>query len=561
MLGKRARPYRRHDLPPARRLRSNIADLFSSNVISGIRAQELFDDAADAGDETSAQLRSQGLQGHEARNLRRKLMKHNMWPDSYKASCTVWNKKLQQEESTTISFLLPHELLALIARVSDNDKIYDSAGLDPRSLDHLRACEAIAGTRLVGLGLWGDGAPCNWDRTDSIEVFTINLPGQTGEFKKIRILLTGISKKQVVTSKTFNDMMEVVSWSLRHLAIGLHPRTRHDGTPWATSDSKRQRNSGKPLGVRGALVEVRGDWKFLKECFGFPAWNTESGICWQCTCTPGTLRDVDADAAWRTERLTHWDVIHKIRLNGAPVSPLFSAPWVKTAIFRPDWLHAVDQGVAADFAGNVFWHLVKEGGLLPGNTQKERCKNLWMRVQEFYDANQVGDRLQNLTIGMLRGKSGAPKLRSSAAACRALVPFLRSLLSQAGLLDATNNVHTAMRAAAVELNECYQALSSNSIFWEDILRVSSRKFAAQYVALERAHLGENVWRVKPKMHLFLELCSDGSRPAMFWTYRDEDFGGSCAAWARRRGGLLRASATSENLLSRFKMKSSVPRLR
>ena len=150
-------------------------------------------------------------------------------------------------------------------------------------------------------------------------------------------------------------------------------------------------------------------------------------------------------------------------------------------------------------------------GLLPGNTQKERCKNLWMRVQEFYDANQVGDRLQNLTIGMLRKKSGAPKLRSSAAACRALVPFLRSLLSQAGLLDATNNVHTAMRAAAVELNECYQALSSNSIFWEDILRVSSRKFAAQYVALERAHLGENVWRVKPKKCISSSSCAATAR--------------------------------------------------
>ncbi len=165
------------------------------------------------------------------------------------------------------------------------------------------------------------------------------------------------------------------------------------------------------------------------------------------------------------------------------MSPLFSAPWAKTAIFRPDWLHAVDQGVAADFTGNVFWHLVKDRRLLPGNTEKERCKNLWMRVQEFYAANQVGDRLQNLTIGMFCKQGGTPKLCSSAAHCRALVPFLRSLQSHAGLLDATNNVHIAMRAAVVELNECYQALSSNNIFGEDILRVFSRKFVAQYVAL------------------------------------------------------------------------------
>ena len=209
-------------------------------------------------------------------------MKHNMWPTSYKATCRVWNKRLQQEE-TTISFLLPHDIMALIIRVSDAEKVYDSEGLDPRSAAHLRACETAVGTRLVGLGLWGDGAPCNWDRTESIEVFSMNLPGQSGEFRKLRILLTGISKKQVVSTSTLNDMMEIVSWSLQHLALGVYPRDRRDGTPWLPTESRRQHCAGKALGVRGALVEVRGDWKFMKECFGFPGWNTEAGFCWQCT--------------------------------------------------------------------------------------------------------------------------------------------------------------------------------------------------------------------------------------------------------------------------------------
>ena len=529
LLGKRARAYDRSELPPGQRLRHNIADLFSSNAVSGIRAQELFNDAAAAGDEACAPLRSRGHGGHEARDLRRRLLKHTLWPESYKATCRTWNKRQHTVETTTISFLLPHEIMALIFRVSDAGKVYDVHGLDPRSLAHLRACESAAGTRLVAVGLWGDGAPCNWDRTESIEIFSANLPGESGEFKKLRFLLTGISKKQVVSTSTFHDMMQVVAWSFQHLALGVYPRERHDGTPWAPTDTKRRRLAGKDMRVRGALVEVRGDWKFMKECFGFPGWNTEQGICWQCTCTPATLRQVGADAAWRTERLAHWDVIQKIRSNGVPASPLFTAPWVKAAIFRPDWLHAVDLGVAADFVGNVFWHLVKNR-LLHGNTDKERCRTLWLQVQEFYNQNDVTDRLQNLTLTMVCQQGGTPKLRCSAAQCRALVPFVRTYLCRADVLDGADLVHMAMRAAAVELHQCYQALSCNSILWEDILRASSEKFAAQYVALEN----EVTWRVKPKMHLFLELCSDGSRPALFWTYRDEDFGGSCAAWAARR---------------------------
>lgn len=560
MFGKRSRPYESNDLPPQRRLRHNIADLFSSNIVSGIRAQELLDDAADAGDAYSGQIRSRGGGvRNEARDLTRRLLKFSQWPGSYKASCRVWNTKFHREEWVDLSFLLPHEVVALIARVSDPAKLYDAGGLDPRSLAHLKACEEKAGVRLVGLGLWGDGAPCNWDRTETIDVFTFNLPGLTGACRKMRILFTGISRKHVVTSNTFHDMMEVLSWSLRCLAGGFYPTERHDRSPWLPTDGKRSRLGGKPLGVQGALLEVRGDWKFMKECFNFPAWNTESGICWQCICTPGTLREVGRDAPWRQNRLSHWDVLRKIRSNGLTVSPLFTAPWVTTSLFRPDWLHAVDQGVAADFIGNVFWHLVKYR-LLPGNTEQARCVDLWRRVQEFYVSQGVSDRLQNLTLGMLCKKKGSPKLRCSAAQCRALVPFVDMLLRQPDLLDSDNNVHLAMRTAAMNLHECYKALSSNSIFWEDILNTSSRKFAAQYVALEGAGLRESEWRVKPKLHLFLELCSDGSRPAMFWTYRDEDFGGSCAAWARRRGGLLSPGATSKTLLSRFKMKCNIPRL-
>ena len=90
--------------------------------------------------------------------------------------------------------------------------------------------------------------------------------------------------------------------------------------------------------------------------------------------------------------------------------------------------------------------------------------------------------------------------------------------------------------------------------------MESRKFAAQAVALEATSPKRKHWRVKPKMHIFLELCCGEEKPSLFWAYRDEDFGGTCARMARRRGGLLKPSATSSNVLKRFLMKSQVPRI-
>ena len=76
------------------------------------------------------------------------------------------------------------------------------------------------------------------------------------------------------------------------------------------------------------------------------------------------------------------------------------------------------------------------------------------------------------------------------------------------------------------------SLSSDSVFAEDVLRGSSVKFAQQSVALESVDPG--CWSLKPKLHLWLELCASGASPSLFWTYRDEDFRGTCALGTQER---------------------------
>ena len=55
--------------------------------------------------------------------------------------------------------------------------LFGRDGLDDWSKAHLEQACAAAGRNLVGLGLWGDGVPVNWDGTESVEVLSLNFPG------------------------------------------------------------------------------------------------------------------------------------------------------------------------------------------------------------------------------------------------------------------------------------------------------------------------------------------------------------------------------------------------
>ena len=108
------------------------------------------------------------------------------------------------------------------------------------------------------------------------------------------------------------------------------------------------------------------------------------------------------------------------------------------------------------------------------------------------------------------------------------------------------------------LHECYKCLKHDAINWQPRLERAARMFSNNYVALHEAT--GNRWRPKPKLHYFLELCSDGTKPSLVWTYRDEDFGGGWAAMARRRGGKRGPTAQSSMAIHNWRNSQPVPRL-
>ena len=80
---------------------------------------------------------------------------------------------------------------------------------------------------------------------------------------------------------------------------------------------------------------------------------------------------MSADASWRqpAARLDHWSFVADRLQQGSRVTTLLSFPGARQSIFRIDWLHTMDLGVAADIAGNVLAMVLRK---VPGET-----KDLW----------------------------------------------------------------------------------------------------------------------------------------------------------------------------------------
>lgn len=552
MFQKRSAPYDQ-GLPQEQRLRANIADLFLTNALPAQRIQQMFNDSHAAGARNFGDLKRAADDGgkNDSRNIRRKLLKRTPWPPLYYSPVRLWDPKAQREVVQHLPFLLPHEMLYTLALHNSPQALLQQTAMSNGTKARLLEAQASLGVQgLVGLGLWGDGVPANWDRTESYEVVSMMLPG----IANFRVPITSVSKKFWITRTTSDDIMETIKWSLECALTGQFPQQRHDQTPWSPSDSWRKKRQGQSLGARGVLCEVRADWSWLASTLRLPAWNAKAGNCFICKCTREEAKDVSLSASWRQRPLSHWELLQKWAETGVGVCPLWQAPGVSLKIVTLDWLHIADLGVASVFQGNLWYYILNK--IAPGESRKSQCSKLFLQLQEFYRANaDVTSRYDTLVPTMLKQPKSQPRLRGKGAEIRGVVAFSYALACKY-LEDSDPKEHT-MKQAARLLLEVYNNLSHDR-FNADNMKTQGRQFMALCAALEKASAGTLYWQLKPKHHLFLHLCESGSNPVDTWTYRDEDFGGAMAALARRRGGKNSPRASAERMLRLFCGKHEVP---
>ena len=327
----------------------------------------------------------------------------------------------------------------------------------------------------------------------------------------------------------------ILAWSFQVLTAGFFPPRDHAGNPFLSS--WRTKSQGKSLNCTALLTEVRGDWEMYKNTFNLSGWSGTDNICYRCYASKETSRDCTSSAVRRSQRKTTLDHFADCITEGKQISALFSAPGLQIDCFVIDWLHACDLGVAQDFLGNLIYFLLDR---FPGASKDKRLSSVFRSMQSFYRRCSVDNRLDTLTMGMLRktdkktNKVSAPKLRASAGETRSLIPW--SLEIAEALLDKSNTFENTIFQATLQLNACYSLLSRD--LWNpQELAIAGQRFLLLYVSLSDSDPEGMFWRFKPKHHLFQELCEfDECCPSQNWTYRDEDMGGTVAAISRRRGG-------------------------
>jgi hypothetical protein len=167
------------------RTRRRIEDMFLRNAMSGEDAQGFLRDGVRDGLPRPQELEhlASGNKKNISRNLRRRILKPHKktWPAPYVASIRVWDRKKGIEVRKRLPILLPHEIVGTMLRENSLDTLTQQTWMDTTTSSHLEKSKSELGLAtaqpILGLGLWMDGVPCNWDRTDSLEVFSLNLPG------------------------------------------------------------------------------------------------------------------------------------------------------------------------------------------------------------------------------------------------------------------------------------------------------------------------------------------------------------------------------------------------
>ena len=398
MLSKHGRQWHDPQQPAAQRLQANIDALASANLISASRTELLLREAEAAGvpglKRCNEQVNCKSFGKNTARAWKRRKLKHSHWPKHYYFQCRLWDPKTSSIKSEEICIDLPHEIVHLLVEQGQEDALLDNTFLDAIGKKHLDALKAKLGIdSLLGLGIHGDGVPCNYDRTESVFAISISLPGIGGKWQRMRIPIVVLPKSRIC-AETMYDVFEVIAWSLRHLLNGIWPSERHNGEPWreAASDKARKKRHGS-LGIRAALVEVRGDWEFYSQVFGFPYHNEKDGICWRCPCRRDEVHRAESSAPWRSRRFTLTDFLERQMRKGCTINPIFAVSGITLEIFRIDWLHAVDLGVGADFLGNLLWMIAEK---MPAPNQDSRVKLLQTEVNKYYAAHCIKDQSKKI---------------------------------------------------------------------------------------------------------------------------------------------------------------------
>ena len=424
-----------------------------------------------------------------------------------------------------------------------------------------------AAKEFAAIGLHADGVSYNatqrvgQSRSAAVSAWNFISAPADGD-RGARHLFFAVSKKLLCDCgcegfHTIDALNAVFAWSMLWLMLGVCPGARHDGSPWTAHD-RRYRLCGN-LSVRAALLQVRGDWEWLAQAFRLRHYSAEE-FCWCCDAThagPMSYLNFAGNAPWRASLVGHMEYFLRLARRGFAPSALFKAPGFVYEYLTIDSMHCVDLGVFADFAGSLFWMEISNKTL----HDSYAAGLTWLNEQlaDFYAASTGLSEFIASLPAIKPTDGGFPSLKSKAAQCRHLAPFLVYLARRHARMnyqieDARLNHSSARyRELVVELADnavSYHRSCEAIPFSEQACQSAMSTFLVKYAEMRllfrtgipEAEQAAQPFGCRPKHHMAEHLVREkiqlyGS-PRQFWCYGDEDFIGLvkriCACTAHPR---------------------------
>ncbi len=518
---------------------------WAAGVLSSRKVQEYCAGAALEGS-TSPQvsaLSNSGASGdqpsHMQRDMMRVLGRPLGAPELYRATLPICDRNGEAVDKLH-PFLLPHERFAKLyaerrgffdLHVQGDDRELQASWASLLQHKFVRGNPFVCGSskdmaqQAIPIGLHGDAGAMS--KQKSVLVLTWNSLVAQGSSKQTRHIITVIRKDQLLSNgATLDAIWDIISWSLNALATGKHPKTDHAGKP-LNGHKEDLADQDLASGRRGVTLQMRGDWQWLCQCFGFPQWNCARNMCWICRAgnAQKPWQDFSQSAEWRGTVREHEQYIED--LAGSKLPRIFQIIGFRQEGVVIDVMHCVDLGVALHVIGNVFFEIVSSKKL--GRTQADSVKELWRDLQAWYKKMHVPSRLSALKFEDFKQSGKPPKFRGKAANTRHLVPYVVKLCTQ---FD-SGSEHDKFRLACATslasfygvLEACPQHMDVKSL--REFAKLG-REICSFYAALSARH-DSKAWKLTPKFHLLLHLVElhapRWGNPRFFWCYADEDLVG------------------------------------
>ena len=98
-----------------------------------------------------------------------------------------------------------------------------------KNFAHVLKLSAAWQQPLVSLSLWQDAVPYNWDRSESLEVYSWSLPGLSSHAERNMRFPIVVCPGHFATKDTHMAILKILAWSLTSLAEGIWPTQGPEG--------------------------------------------------------------------------------------------------------------------------------------------------------------------------------------------------------------------------------------------------------------------------------------------------------------------------------------------